>query len=68
MIEPAFPKDRMAYVRLKLVQILMGHGEADAIFAKFRKHVRQGQGGEALEFVDVDEEVAALGRAACRPG
>src|SRR5690348_15596268 len=54
--------DCVAYVRLELVQILMGHGEADAILAKFREHVCQGQGSKTLEFVDIDEEVSAFGR------
>jgi hypothetical protein len=31
----------MSYVRLKLMQILMGYSEADAILAKLREHVRQ---------------------------
>jgi hypothetical protein len=51
----------VAHVRFKLVQVLMGHCEADTVLAKFREHVRQGKRGEALELVDVDEEFSALG-------
>ena len=47
----------MANVRLKLMQILMGDRKADAILTKFREHVCQGQRSEALEFINVDEEM-----------
>src|SRR5947207_2722204 len=39
----------------------MGHGETNTILSKLREHVRQGQGGKALELVDVHEEVSAFG-------
>jgi hypothetical protein len=45
----------------------MGYGEANTIFAKLRQHVCQGQGGKALELVDIDEEVSALGRRCVGP-
>src|SRR6266478_2846396 len=50
----------MADVRLELVQVLVGQGEANSVLAKFRQHICQGQGGEALELIDVDEERATL--------
>jgi len=50
----------VTHVRLKLVQILTGYGEANAIFAQLREHVRQGQSRKALEFVDIDEEVSPI--------
>jgi Potassium-transporting ATPase A subunit len=50
----------MADVGLELVQVLVGQGEANAILAKLREHVCQGQGRKALELVDVHEEGATL--------
>lgn len=38
------------------MQILVGQGEPDPIFAQLGEHVGQGKGGEALKFVDVDQE------------
>jgi hypothetical protein len=62
---------RMANVGLKLVEILVGQREPDAVLAQLGEHVRQGEGGKALEFVDVDEKVpTVIGRgvrAAIRP-
>jgi Tripartite tricarboxylate transporter family receptor len=43
------------------VEILIPYGEADTIFAKLGEHVGKGQGGKALELVDVHEEVSAFG-------
>jgi hypothetical protein len=57
----------MAYVRFKLMEILVCQSEADTIFPKLGKHIRQGKGGEALEFVDVDKERATLGGRRIRP-
>jgi hypothetical protein len=44
------------------MQILVSKCEANSIFAQFGQHIRQGQSREALEFVDVDKEIATLGR------
>jgi hypothetical protein len=50
-------QDRMAHVRRKLVEVLVGDRKPNPVLAKLGEHVGYGEGGEALELVDVDEEV-----------
>src|SRR5262249_46230361 len=47
-------------LRLKLVQVLMGNGEAHPVLAQFREHVGHGESGKALELVYINKEVSPL--------
>ena len=46
----------VTHVGFELMQVLVRNREADSVLAQLREHACQGQGGEALELVDVDEE------------
>ena len=60
----AVTKDGFPHVLVDLVDVLVGEGEVQAIFAGFRENLDEGSGGEILELVDVEVEVPAfvLGR------
>src|SRR5215470_3163514 len=52
-------QNRVTDLRFELMQILMSDREANPVLAQLRKHVDECKRREALEFVDVDEEIAA---------
>ena len=52
------PEHAMADIWFKLRQVLMAQGKGDAVFAKLRHHVRDGESGELLELVEIDIEGA----------
>ena len=53
-------EDGMPDIWFKLVQVLVGYGKSDPVFAHFRKHVDDSQRSKALKLVNIDEEVSPL--------
>lgn len=61
-------EDGLADGERELIDILMAEGEAEAVFAGLGEDAGEGIGAEVLEFVDVHEEVSAVGLGNGRPG
>lgn len=57
---PDVPQDGIPQLAVKLAQVLMGKRQADAVLTELGQHRRQGERGEDLELVQVDEEGASL--------
>jgi hypothetical protein len=47
-------------IRFKLVQVLVGNGKADAILTQFKEHVYERQCREALDLINVHEEITTF--------
>src|SRR5215471_2759667 len=59
-------QNRVTDLRFELMEVLVGDREANPVLTQFRKHVDECERCEALELIDVDEEVPATCRGRVR--